>query len=227
LSCCSGSVPAPLPSRALDSLSPPEAHLRTNAGIGEQCFADTDGGRGDGGSEKEMDIEWADADRKTFVRDIALCLSVSRGTSPALVWPDGGDALLGQFADLYDLGLYDGYDGADGLPPPTPADEQVPDIAAGLGELLGTRVDAFFQPVPVGVSGTLLGESDLILIPVRDGCHLHVEPSADSAGLAPAGHSISLRLRVGGAFYVPAGFTSTLSQAHIPCALLVLSVRTD
>lgn len=31
-----------------------------------------------------------------FVRDLALCLSVHRDRGPALVWPDGVDAVLAQ-----------------------------------------------------------------------------------------------------------------------------------
>ncbi|MFI9275777.1 hypothetical protein ACIGXM_34520 [Kitasatospora sp. NPDC052896] len=162
---------------------------------------------------------------ETFLRDIALCLSVSRGTSPALVWPRGGEMVLGRLAPPGPRTACSPT-AADVLAARLQRDSNTTELTSGLGAWLEAGVDAAFRSVPPGRSSdSLPEEADLLLLPVRGGCHAHVEPPRDHLVPPPAGRPLGLRLRVGSAFYVPAGFTTTLSEAHAPCVLLVLSVH--
>ncbi|QNP74890.1 hypothetical protein IAG44_39345 [Streptomyces roseirectus] len=134
-----------------------------------------------------------------FVRDLALCLSVHRDRSPALVWPDGIDAVVAE------------------------ADGELPELATSLGALLGCEVTSSFVGLPVGGRGD--GDTagtDLVLLPVKGSCGGRVEPSP--GGHAPV-HALELRLRVGEALYVPRGFVYALDAVHTPCTLQVLTLH--
>jgi hypothetical protein len=164
-------------------------------------------------------------DMQTFLRDITLCLSVSRGISPALVWPLGSEVVLGRLAPL-DPETACLPMAADTLSARWQRDSDTAELTSGLGASLEARVEAVFRPVPAGASGSSLGEqADLLLLPVHGGCQARIEPPREHPVPPPADRPLSLRLRVGAAFYVPAGFTATPSEAHAPCVLLVLSIR--
>jgi len=175
---------------------------------------------------RTLDMGRASNGLGTFLRDITLCLSVSRGTSPALVWPQRSELVLGRLTPLGPgsacLPMT-----ADALSARWQHDSDTAELTSGLGVSLEARVEAVFRPVPVGTSGSSLGgQADLLLLPVHGGCRAHVEPPRDRPVPPPADRPLSLRLRVGAAFYVPAGFTATPSEAYTPCVLLVLSIHT-
>ncbi|MFJ9025262.1 hypothetical protein ACIRPU_35630 [Streptomyces sp. NPDC102259] len=156
-----------------------------------------------------------------FVRDLALCLSVHRDRGPALVWPDGVDAVLS------------GDDGVRrGRADPEPEAEPVgvaagtTELTSGLGELLGCRVGSSYLTLPTGAQSTgNTAATDLVLLPVRGSCGGRVEPSPPGRARAVLDRALELRLRVGEALYVPSGFGYALNGAHSPCTLLVLALH--
>ncbi|NBM18193.1 hypothetical protein [Streptomyces sp. GC420] len=153
-----------------------------------------------------MDYEpaWAGAesDLDRFVRDLTLCLSVHRDRSPALVWPDGIDAVVAARH-------------TDG-----------PELTAALGALLGSEVTSSFITLAVGArSGRKTAGTDLVLLPVQGSCGGRVEPSAPGQGPAVLEKALELRLRVGEALYVPTGLVYSLDAVHTPCTLQVLAVH--
>ncbi|QMU71705.1 hypothetical protein [Streptacidiphilus sp. P02-A3a] len=172
-------------------------------------------------------MESAGHGMETFLGDIALCLSVSRGTSPALVWPRGCEAVLGRLTPFGRRAARLTTE-AEALAARWESAASTRELTSGLRVSLGTGVDAAFQPVRTGTSGgPLCAESDQLLLPVHGGCRIDVAPPRDRPVRPPADRPLSLRLRVGGAFYVPAGFTATPHQAPTSCVLLVLRLRAD
>ncbi|MEU9447539.1 hypothetical protein [Streptomyces sp. NPDC048277] len=144
----------------------------------------------------------AEADLGHFVRDLALCLSVHRDRSPALVWPDGIDAVVAG------------------------AGRELPELTSALGALLGSEVTSSFVELPVGGSSDgNTAETDLMLLPVKGSCGGRVEPSVPGLGSAVLEHALELRLRVGEVLYVPRGFVYTLDAVHTPCTLQVLALH--
>ncbi|KUN76444.1 hypothetical protein [Streptomyces griseoruber] len=172
---------------------------------------DYEGDRGQGKSGLEL-----------FVRDLALCLSVHRDRGPALVWPDGVDAVL-----------VDGDPTEDGHPRRGRADPEPAGVAAGtdaltsgLGELLACRVGSSYLTLDPGTqSGGNTAATDLVLLPVRGSCGGRVEPAPPGRARAVLDRPLELRLRVGEALYVPSGFGYELNEAHSPCTLLVLALH--
>ncbi|MFF3941849.1 hypothetical protein [Streptomyces phaeofaciens] len=153
-----------------------------------------------------MDYEPASAGAESgldhFVRDLALCLSVHRDRSPALVWPDGIDAVVAE------------------------AGTEMPELTTALGALLGSEVTS--SSVALEVGGHSEGNparTDLVLLPVKGSCGGRVEPSPPGRGPAVLEHALELRLRVGEALYVPRGFVYTLDSVHTPCTLQVLALH--
>ncbi|MER5198116.1 hypothetical protein ACWD3J_32285 [Streptomyces sp. NPDC002755] len=166
-----------------------------------------------------------------FVRDLALCLSVHRDRGPALVWPDGVDAVLAG-DDGVRRGRADPESGPG--PEPDPDPEPGPDgvaagttqLTSGLGELLGCRVGSTYLTLPTGAQSTgNTAATDLVLLPVRGSCGGRVEPSPPGQARAVLDRALELRLRVGEALYVPSGFGYALNGAHSPCTLLVLALH--
>ncbi|MER7839438.1 hypothetical protein ABTY98_27040 [Streptomyces sp. NPDC096040] len=154
-----------------------------------------------------MDFESASVvggtELERFVRDVALCLSVHRDRSPALVWPDGVDAVVARA----------GRDEAD-------------ELTSALGRVLGGEVGSSFVELPLGGrSAASVAETDLVLVPVRGSCGGRVEASPPGQGGAVLQHALELRLRVGEALYVPRGFVYTLNDVHTPCTLQVFAVH--
>ncbi|MEU1518471.1 hypothetical protein ABZ490_41085 [Streptomyces sp. NPDC005811] len=143
-----------------------------------------------------------------FVRDLALCLSVHRDRGPALVWPDGVDAVLVDAEPTH------------GVAAGTAA------LTSGLGELLACRVGSSFLTLEPGAhSGGNTAATDLVLLPVRGSCGGRVEPAPPGRARAVLDRPLELRLRVGEALYVPSGFGYELNEAHSPCTLLVLALH--
>ncbi|MEW2045155.1 hypothetical protein OHS71_02850 [Streptomyces sp. NBC_00377] len=160
-----------------------------------------------------------------FVRDLALCLSVHRDRGPALVWPDGVDAVLSEG---------DGVRRGRTAPPPEPGPDSEPDgvaagtarLTSGLGELLGCRVGSSYVTLHTGAQSTgNTAATDLVLLPVRGSCGGRVEPPPPGQTRAVLDRALELRLRVGEALYVPSGFGYALNGAHSPCTLLVLALH--
>ncbi|OIJ62751.1 hypothetical protein [Streptomyces mangrovisoli] len=167
-----------------------------------------------------MDNGWAwvedGAGLDLFVRDLALCLSVHRDRSPALVWPDGVDTVLA---------------GMRGVPRQR-ADAELPGVAAGtadlttgLGELLGCRVGSRYVTLPTGAEGPATAATDLVVLPVLGGCAGRVDPAPPGRARAALTRALEVRLRVGEALYVPRGFGYTLAGTRSPCTLLVLALH--
>ncbi|MFB7333686.1 hypothetical protein ACFC00_18815 [Streptomyces adustus] len=153
-----------------------------------------------------MDYELTSAETESgldrFVRDLALCLSVHRDRSPALVWPDGIDAVVAG------------------------ADAELPGLTTALGALLGSEVTSSSVALPVGGrSERNTADTDLVLLPVKGSCGGRVEPVSPGQGRAVLEHVLELRLRVGEALYVPRGFVYTLDFVHTPCTLQVLALH--
>ncbi|GAB7110200.1 hypothetical protein JCM4814A_85150 [Streptomyces phaeofaciens JCM 4814] len=160
----------------------------------------------DGEREWDVDYEPASAGAESgldhFVRDLALCLSVHRDRSPALVWPDGIDAVVAE------------------------AGTEMPELTTALGALLGSQVTSSSVELPVGGhSEGNPARTDLVLVPVKGSCGGRVEPSPPGRGPAVLEHALELRLRVGEALYVPRGFVYTLDSVHTPCTLQVLALH--
>ncbi|MCX4766717.1 hypothetical protein OG562_38235 [Streptomyces sp. NBC_01275] len=154
-----------------------------------------------------------------FVRDLALCLSVHRDRGPALVWPDGVDAVLSG-----DGGIRRGR--ADPGPEPDGVVAGTAELTSGLGELLGCQVGSSYLSLPTGAQSTgNTAATDLVLLPVRGSCGGRVEPSPPGQARAVLDRALELRLRVGEALYVPSGFGYALNGAHSPCTLLVLALH--
>ncbi|MDR6979079.1 hypothetical protein J2X68_005813 [Streptomyces sp. 3330] len=155
-----------------------------------------------------------------FVRDLALCLSVHRDRGPALVWPDGVDAVLA--GD----GTVRGRADPDPDPEPHGVAHGTAELTSGLGALLGCRVQSSYLTLPAGAQSTgNTAATDLVLLPVRGSCAGRVEPSPPGQARAVLDRALALRLRVGEALYVPSGFGYALNGAHSPCTLLVLALH--
>jgi hypothetical protein len=160
-------------------------------------------------------------DLERFVRDLALCLSVHRDKSPALVWPDGIDAVVARTVRPR------GRRHADAGPAGPDADrDEADELTSALGKMLGSEVTGWFVELPLGARrGGNVAETDLVLMPVHGSCGGRVEASAPGADGAVLEHALELRLRVGEALYVPRGFVYTLYDVHTPCTLQVLAVH--
>jgi hypothetical protein len=162
------------------------------------------------------------ADLKVFLRDLALCLSVHRDRSPALVWPEGADTVLGRIFAAHtppSTGYPD--PGADRV---VPAGPETADLTTGLGALLGCVVHSGYRVMPRGSqTSDIRAPADLVLLPIRGGCDCHIEPLVDSTAPAVLDKALHLRLRVGEALHIPARFVYSLTEVHAPCTLLVLS----
>lgn len=177
-----------------------------------------------------VDVDWEPpseargADLERFVRDLALCLSVHRGRSPALVWPEGVDAVVARAAR--------GRRGSGSASPSAPGrdgDEKrdvSSELTRALGAALGTEVSSSWVELPMGAeSPGNTAETDLVLAPVRGSCGGRVEASPPGQVAAVLNHPLELRLRAGQALYVPSGFVYTLNNVHTPCTLQVFAVH--
>ncbi|MGW7545608.1 hypothetical protein ACWGKQ_31530 [Streptomyces sp. NPDC054770] len=160
------------------------------------------------------------ADLELLVRDLALCLSVHRDKSPALVWPEGIDAVVAGAREVLSQGV------VPGAQEPQRVSAGTAEVASALGELLGCEVDSSFIVLPTGAQHTGdTAKTDLVLLPVQGSCGGRVEPSAPGQDGAVLDHALELRLRVGEALYVPCGFVYTLNGVHAPCTLQVLALH--
>ncbi|WP_416981260.1 hypothetical protein [Streptomyces sp. T028] len=154
-----------------------------------------------------------------LVRDLALCLSVHRDRGPAMVWPDGVDAVLSG-----DGGVRRGREGPRREPDGVAAGTAK--LTSSLGELLGCRVGSSYLTLPTGTRNAgNTAATDLVFLPVRGSCGGRVEPAPPGRARAVLDRPLELRLRVGEALYVPYGLGYELNQAHAPCTLLVLALH--
>ncbi|MGW2640685.1 hypothetical protein [Streptomyces sp. NPDC001348] len=162
---------------------------------------------------------------EVFARDLALCLSVNRDRGPALVWPDGVEALVAEssVADLAQAAAGT----VQGTPPPAPSGlARAAELSAELGRLLNCEVRSSLVLLPTGEVRT--GDraaTDLVLLPVRGGCDCRVRLEPRAPEPTAAEQVLNLRLRVGEALYVPAGLGYSLGGVHAPCVLQVLSLH--
>jgi hypothetical protein len=188
-----------------------------------------DGGR-NGQREWDVDFESAsvagEADLDLFVRDLALCLSVHRDRSPALVWPDGIDAVTAAVRGEPARSTEPGPDGMEGPDGPEVVVSETLELTTALGDLLGCEVVSSFIVLPKGAQrADNAAKTDLVLVPVRGSCGGRVEPFSPAHGRTVLDHALELRLRVGEALYVPRGFLYTLNDVHTPCTLQVLALQ--
>ncbi|WP_460072516.1 hypothetical protein [Streptomyces sp. YKOK-I1] len=180
-----------------------------------------------------MDYEGDEGDRgqgtsglELFVRDLALCLSVHRDRGPALVWPDGVDAVLVDAVPMGDSGPRRDRADPEREPDPGGGTAGTAALTSGLGELLACRVGSSYLTLDPGAhSGGNTAATDLVLLPVRGSCGGRVEPAPPGRARAVLDRPLELRLRVGEALYVPSGFGYELNEAHSPCTLLVLALH--
>lgn len=141
-----------------------------------------------------------------FVRDVALCLSVNRDRTPALVWPEGMDAVVA----------------ATEPEAPPEVGSATTELTTRLGALLGCTVVSSSVALALGARHTgTTTETDLVLLPVRGSCGGRVEPTRPRR----PDHTLDLRLRVGEALYLPRGYTYTLNDVHTPCTLQLLTLH--
>ncbi|MHB9863803.1 hypothetical protein [Streptomyces sp. YIM S03343] len=162
-----------------------------------------------------------------FARDLAVCLAVHRDKGPAVVWPEGADAVLPRL-----LGVprhrRPGVP-RHGLPAdPVPASRAAGTaaLASRLGRLLGCRVDGSYLDLPAGARH--FGDStggDLVYLPVRGGCRARLEPASPGPSSALLERPLELRLLAGEALYVPRGLGCVLHEVRAPSRLLVLALR--
>ncbi|MCX4918666.1 MULTISPECIES: hypothetical protein [unclassified Streptomyces] len=153
-----------------------------------------------------------------FVRDVALCLSVNRDRTPALVWPEGIEAVVAAAREAPPLGT----------PPPSPeVPYQAAELTERLGALLGCTVVSSSVALARGARHTgTTTETDLVLLPVHGSCGGRVEPTHPPHPSSPRPpHTLDLRLRVGEALYLPRGYTYTLNDVHTPCTLQLLGLH--
>ncbi|WP_162130086.1 hypothetical protein [Streptomyces xiaopingdaonensis] len=168
----------------------------------------------------EPPSEACGADLEHFVRDLALCLSVHRGKSPALVWPDGIDAVVAC-----------GRTGGGSASPSAERDgdekrDESSELTRALGAALGTEVSSSWVELPLGAESIgNTAETDLVLAPVRGSCGGRVEASPPGQVAAVLNHPLELRLLAGQALYVPRGFVYTLNNVHTPCTLQVFALH--
>ncbi|MFH8803875.1 hypothetical protein ACH4F6_30480 [Streptomyces sp. NPDC017936] len=162
-----------------------------------------------------------------FARDLAMCLSVHRDRGPALVWPDGLEALV---AESSVAGFAQATAGAGpGSPPVMPSGPaRAEELAGEVGRLLGCEVRSSLLLLPAGAERPgHEAATDLVLLSVRGGCDCRVELRPRGAGCAARGQdpALNLRLRVGEALYVPGGLTYALGGVRAPCILQVISLH--
>lgn len=152
-----------------------------------------------------------------FVRDVALCLSVNRDRTPALVWPEGIEAVVAAAREAPPLGM----------PPSSPeVPPEATELTARLGILLGCTVVSSSVALALGARHTgTTTETDLVLLPVHGSCGGRVEPTRPQHPAAHPQHTLELRLRVGEALYLPRGYTYTLNDVHTPCTLQILALH--
>ncbi|MEV5433780.1 hypothetical protein [Streptomyces sp. NPDC052701] len=160
-----------------------------------------------------------------FARDLALCLSVHRDRGPALVWPDGLEALVPE-SPVADFAQVSAGIAPVTPPPAPPGPARAGELAEELGRLLGCEARGSFVLLPAGAerAGTRAA-TDLVLLPVRGGCDCRVELQPRGADSAALGQDLNLRLRTGEALYVPGGLTYALGGVYAPCVLQVISLH--
>ncbi|MER6441345.1 hypothetical protein ABT275_33940 [Streptomyces sp. NPDC001185] len=162
---------------------------------------------------------------EVFARDLALCLSVNRDRGPALVWPDGVEALVAE-SSVADLAQAAAETAPGTPPPPSPGLARATELSEEIGRLLNCEVHSSFILLPAGAERT--GDratTDLVLLPVRGGCECRVHLEPRNPEPTAAEQVLNLRLRAGEALYVPAGLGYALGGVHAPCVLLVLSLH--
>ncbi|MEU8792454.1 hypothetical protein [Streptomyces sp. NPDC048643] len=152
-----------------------------------------------------------------FVRDVALCLSVNRDRTPALVWPEGIEAVVAAAGEAPPLDM-------PSTSPEVPPGET--DLTNRLGMLLGCTVVSTSVALALGARHTgTTTETDLVLLPVHGSCGGRVEPTRPAHPSPRPQHTLDLRLRVGEALYLPRGYTYTLNDVHTPCTLQILALH--
>ncbi|MFD8263138.1 hypothetical protein ACFV19_30475 [Streptomyces griseoluteus] len=178
-----------------------------------------------------MDMESAPVTGRSalerFARDLAMCLSVHRDRGPALVWPDGLEALVTEssVARMEQATAWTG-PGSPSVMPSGPA--RAEELAGEVGRLLGCEVRSSLLLLPAGEERSdNEAATDRVLLPVRGACDCRVELDPRGADRAPCGQApaLNLRLRVGEALYVPGGLTYALGGVHAPCILHVISLH--
>ncbi|CAL9655673.1 hypothetical protein [Streptomyces sp. Tu 3180] len=177
--------------------------------------------------KQDVDMESAPVVSRTaldvFARDLALCLSVHRDRGPALVWPDGLEALAAEpsLADFAQVIAGTATATTPPMPPGCPGG-----VAEELGRLLGCEVRRSLVLLLAGEERPdNRAATDLVLLPVQGGCDCRVELEPRGADPAASPRDLNLRLRVGEALYVPGGLTYALGGVHAPCLLQVISLH--
>ncbi|MFI9236663.1 hypothetical protein [Streptomyces sp. NPDC053079] len=155
-------------------------------------------------------------DIRTYAGDIALALSVHRGHSAALVWPETEPAgLLDGLAARAAARIAAAAAPARGEP--VPAGPEAEPLAGSLGGALERPVTAFYACAPPGPPGRrITADGDLLIVPVDRGC---------DCGVQPPGRPDPLRMRLhkGEVLYVPRGFRLTVSGRQCAAPLLALA----
>ncbi|MEU0788162.1 hypothetical protein ABZ341_42365 [Streptomyces sp. NPDC006173] len=152
-----------------------------------------------------------------FVRDVALCLSVNRDRTPALVWPEGIEAVVAAARETPPLGT---------PPPSLEVRPEATELTTRLGTLLGCTVVSSSVALALGARHTdTTTETDLVLLPVHGSCGGRVEPTHPTQSSPRPQHTLELRLRVGEVLYLPRGYTYTLNDVHTPCTLQILALH--
>ncbi|MFF9203827.1 hypothetical protein ACF1AE_18730 [Streptomyces sp. NPDC014986] len=160
-----------------------------------------------------------------FARDLALCLSVHRDRSPALVWPDGMEALVAESSVDDFAQATAGIASAVSSPAPS-GPGRAGEMAEELGRLLGCEVRRSLVLLLAGEErADNRAATDLVLLPVQGGCDCRVELKPRDADSAACAQNLNLRLRSGEALYVPSGLTYTLGGVYTPCVLQVISLH--
>ncbi|MEU7132382.1 hypothetical protein [Streptomyces sp. NPDC046261] len=162
-------------------------------------------------------------DIRTYAGDIALALSVHRGHSAALVWPENEPAgLLDGLATLAAVRMAATPPVPDrGEPGPAweelvPAGPEAEPLAGFLGGALERAVTACYACAPPGPPGRrIAADGDLLIVPLDRGC---------DCGVHPPGRPDPLRMRLhkGEVLYVPQGFALTVSGRQCAAPLLAL-----
>lgn len=165
------------------------------------------------------ELIWVDDEKSlnSFVRDLALCLSVHRDISPAMVWPDGNDDIVDAIRKSWQQSrsIHNSER--------NPAIEER--LASNLGRLLDCHTESSFVSTPVDLKSIYSRSLDFIFIPITENIFIQIQsrrPDIVNSPLAPA---VKLRLRAGEALYVPRRSLFSVESKKASCYLLMLSLK--
>jgi hypothetical protein len=175
-----------------------------------------------------MDANREAEDEEIFFRDIAECVITNRDSGPALVWPQGGDAILQSIAVAHDHAAdLGGGPGAFTDPPVTdPPEPAVKLIVHRLHTLIGgSAISASYRDLAAGQrTGDVVREYDILLFTVRGGIECRVGATVRTGWTPSRNLPLALRMRFGEVLYVPRLFPFSIAEAHTPSTLLELGL---